>query len=143
MNFFKKIPPKIWVFLSLYLLITAFSYVRTFNNLELLSYDMRFKLSRLISPSPVPQSQDIIIIEISDDTINSLGKWPLPRDFHASLVTVLSELGAKAAIFDVLFSEPKIGEDEVFAQAIKEAGNVYLPLALDLSGQTKKTWRTS
>ena len=132
MNFFKKIPLGAWAFLLLIVLISSLSFFRAFNNLELLSYDLRFKLR-----PPITDSSEIIIIEISDDTINSLGKWPLPRDFHATLVNVLSKLGAKAVIFDVLFDTPKIGEDEVFAQSIKEAGNVYLPLAFYLGPQEK------
>ncbi len=132
MDFFKKISQKVWVFLFLYLLLAAFSYFRAFHNLELLSYDLRFKLR-----PPIHQSKDIAIIEISDDTTNSLGRWPLPRDFHASLVTVLSEIGAKAVIFDILFDTPKIGEDEVFTQSLKDAGDAYLPIAFHLGPQDK------
>ena len=29
------------------------------------------------------------MIEISDSTLKKLGKWPLPRDYHASLIDVL------------------------------------------------------
>ena len=134
MNFFKKIPLKIWVFLFLFLILISLSYSRAFNSLELLAYDLRFKLR-----PPISTSQDIVIIEISDDTLKGLGKWPLPRDYHASLVGVLKELGAKAIIFDILFSEPRIGEDEVFAEAIAGAGNVYLPLAFHLDLQPEKT----
>lgn len=72
-----------------------------------------------------------MIIEISDDTLNNLGKWPLPRDFHASLINVLKEFGVKSIVFDILFSEPT-EHDDVFSEAIREAGNVYLPVAFYL-----------
>ena len=34
--------------------------------------------------------------------------WPWPRDFHAQLVRYLTECGAKAIAFDVIFSEQDI-----------------------------------
>lgn len=131
MRFFKKIPPKVWVIFLLFLAIAVFSYLRVFNNYELLSYDLRFQLRPAIKAS-----QDIVIIEIADDTLKNLGKWPLPRDFHASLINVLKESGAKTVAFDILFSEMTL-YDEAFAHAIKEAENVYFPLAFHIETKSK------
>jgi CHASE2 domain-containing sensor protein len=72
--------------------------------------------------------EDIVIIEIADDTIKNLSAWPLPRDFHASLIDVLKESGAKAIAFDVLFSEPTL-YDVAFMDSIEAAGCVYLAVA--------------
>ncbi|MEK7849391.1 MAG: CHASE2 domain-containing protein [Candidatus Omnitrophota bacterium] len=99
---------------------------RVFHAYELISYDLRFKLR-----PPLAASGDIVIIEISDDTLKNLGLWPLPRDFHASLVDVLREAGVKIIVFDVLFSEPTV-YDETFAASIKKQGHVYLPVAFDM-----------
>jgi CHASE2 domain-containing sensor protein len=74
-------------------------------------------------------SDEIVLIEISDDSLKNLGVWPLPRDFHAALVDVLRKKGARMVIFDILFSEPTL-YDEVFSGVVKEAGNVYFPLAM-------------
>ena len=112
---------------SLFIGLLVFS--RVFQAYELISYDLRFKLRPRLAAS-----SDIVIIEISDDTLKNLGFWPLPRDFHASLVDVLRQSGAKMALFDVLFSEPTV-YDEVFAQAIKKQGHVYLPVAFDMQEQ--------
>ncbi|MBD3264023.1 MAG: CHASE2 domain-containing protein [Candidatus Omnitrophica bacterium] len=126
MRFLKKIPPKAAVLLFFTLLIFLFSSLRVFNNYELIAYDLFFKLR-----PGVKASEDIVIIEISDDTIKNLGQWPLPRDFHASLIKVLSEFGAKAVVFDILFSEKTL-YDNIFARAIEKGGNVYFPLAFYL-----------
>lgn len=123
MLFLKKVPTKTWIVVFACLIISIFSYFRIFENYELISYDLRLKLR-----PPLETSKDIIIIEISDDTLKNLGKWPLPRDFHASLINVLKELGAKQIVFDVLFSTPTL-YDETFAQAIDNAKNIYLGLA--------------
>ncbi len=50
--------------------------------------------------------------------------WPWPRDFHAALVRYLSAAGARAIVFDLVFSEPSIytqvgvaDDDTAFAEA--------------------------
>lgn len=132
MKLLNKIPFRFWVISIACLIIFLFSYFRIFNNYELISYDLRLNLR-----PPLKTSQDIIVIEISDDTLRNLGKWPLPRDFHASLINVLKEFKAKAIIFDILFSEPTL-YDEVLSRAISEAGNVYLPMAFYISERPEK-----
>ncbi len=80
---------------------------------------------------PLPTAPEIVIVEISDDTLSSLGVWPLPRAYHAALIEALLQFGARSIVFDILFSEP--GEDDAqFARSIEEAGNVYLPRAFRL-----------
>jgi serine phosphatase RsbU (regulator of sigma subunit) len=91
----------------------------------LISYDVRLKLRPALKAD-----QGIIIIEISDDTLNNLGKWPLPRDFHASLIDVLKEKGARMIILDLLFSEPTMFDDTL-AESINKAGNVYMAVAFE------------
>jgi len=120
-----------WGFL-LYLFLPAFliflvSLQRTFEAQELFFYDKCFQLR-----PPQKVSSDIAIIEIDDETLQHLGQWPFPRDFHASLVNILGELGAKTIIFDLIFSEPT-EYDSTFAESIKKAGQVYLPEVLSIS----------
>src|SRR5512135_1976071 len=91
-------------------IILAAAVLRLFNSQELFFYDLRFLLR-----GPIPVSDKIVIIQISDDTLKSLGQWPLPRDFHASLTEVLKSLGARAIVFDLLLSEPS-EQDEVLSE---------------------------
>jgi len=123
MKFLKKIPIKLWIVILGCIIISILSFAKPLDNYELISYDLRFKIR-----PPLRASQDILIIEISDDTLKNLNAWPLPRDFHASMLDVLKEYGAKMVIFDVLFSEPTL-YDDAFSNAIKNANNVYLPFA--------------
>ena len=113
------------------MLIFSLSHFRSLQSFELISYDFRLKLR-----PPLSVSNDILIIEISDDTLINLGKWPLPRDFHASLVDVLNSYGAKLIAFDVLFSEPTLN-DGLFSQAIAKKNNVYLALACYFKSDTE------
>ncbi len=91
-----------------------------------MTYDLRFRFRPL-----QPVSPDIVIINIDDDTLNRLGQWPLPRDYHASLVDVFNELGVQSIVFDILFSESS-EYDGLFAESIKKAHNVYLPVVFHL-----------
>ena len=51
-------------------------------------------------------SDDIVIVEIGDDTFNSLGiSWPFPRELHAKLIDNLENAGAKQIIIDIEFTE--------------------------------------
>lgn len=74
----------------------------------------------------------ICIIEVADDTLKQLGKWPLPRQYHATLIKALHDAGAQLIVFDILLSEPGAA-DELLGLSIKEAGNVLLPYAFDLA----------
>ncbi|PIU40651.1 MAG: hypothetical protein COT00_00575 [Candidatus Omnitrophica bacterium CG07_land_8_20_14_0_80_50_8] len=89
---------------------------------EFVTYDYRVMLrgTRLADPK-------IVVIEISDDSIAKIGRWPWDRDWHATLVKILKELGAKKVVFDVIFSEKSdTAKDAVLAMSMKAAGNVYL-----------------
>jgi len=110
------------------------SYLRALDRFELVTLDFRYNI-RLLFPQKV--NPDIVLIEIGEDTLSFLGKWPLPRDYHASLVDVLSKFRARAVIFDILFCEPT-GWDSVFVRSVKDAGSVYFPYAFRLKETPKK-----
>lgn len=95
------------------------------KRLELTGLDFLFRLR-----GPSLYNSQIVIVEISDSDIDAIGRWPWRRRWHALMVKALRDLGAKSIYFDVLFSEESSGEDDsLFSEAIKEAGNVYLPFA--------------
>lgn len=103
----------------------AFSSQRVpLRRLELGMLDVFFHLRK--SPAFNP---NIIIIEIDDENIAKIGRWPWDREWHGAIVHALKELGAKYTCFDIVFSESSSGKnDKLFSQSIKRAGNVYLPL---------------
>lgn len=89
-------------------------------------------------------SDDIVIIAIDEASLNSIGRWPWPRNIHAELINKLTEYQAKAILVDVIFSEPSFNKqnDELLAAAIKNNGTVNLPVLLEqnrLQGQLLET----
>ncbi len=98
-----------------------------FERFELTTIDTRFKLR-----GNIPTRPEIAFIDMAEDSIRSIGRWPWPREWHATLVSVLNEFKPKAVAFDVLFVEPSAPEmDGALAKALKDAGFVYLPFLIE------------
>lgn len=102
-----------------------------FERLELLTLDYRFMLR-----SAKPVGEEVVFIDMSEDSLESIGRWPWPRMWHATIVKALSEYDPKAIVFDVLFTEPQdTVNDTAMEEAIRQSGSVYLPLLFDLKWQ--------
>lgn len=72
------------------------------TQLRLIVFDTYQKLS----PRPYDPNAPVRIIDIDEESLKRLGQWPWPRTQVAELVTKLTELGAAAIAFDVVFAEP-------------------------------------
>ncbi len=111
--------------LSLILFLSDF-----FNMFELKAFDL---FSQYLNPSSA--NGDIVIIKIDQQSIDFISRqgvtWPWPRQMYAPIIEYLSE--ADAIFLDILFTEPSsygVQDDLVFAESVKRASNVYLPLFL-------------
>src|SRR3989338_6157685 len=104
-------------------LILSLSYFRVFELYELQTYDWRCQLR-----GSRPVSEDIVLIDIADDTLQTIGQWPFGREYHSALINILKEAGAKAVLFDILFVEPSPSDGRV-VQSTASAHNVYFPTA--------------
>jgi adenylate cyclase len=91
---------------------------------------------------PEKPSSSIVIAGIDDKTLQSLGRlsdWP--RELHARAVTNLAKDKARVIGFDVLFLDQS-ADDVSLAQAVKNAGNVVLPvIGLQPEGKAKGIYR--
>jgi len=106
--------------------------------LAILYGDWVWRLDRLIydAQSSVIQhaaSDEIVIIAIDETSLNSIGRWPWPRNIHADLINKLSEHQAKAILIDVIFSESSLNsqDDLLLAEAIENNEKVVLPILLE------------
>ncbi|MBL6998358.1 MAG: CHASE2 domain-containing protein [Gammaproteobacteria bacterium] len=76
-------------------------------------------------------ADDIIIIAIDDESLNTLGRWPWPRSIHAQLIEQLTRESARAIGLDIVFSEPDLDNpesDQLLARAMQNSGKVVLPV---------------
>ena len=93
---------------------------------------------------PVPACDRIRIVYIDQKSLDFFRRqrkigWPWPRDTYALMIQYLTRAGARAVVFDALFSEPSVfghdyDDDGAFARAMKASGRVFQTLVFH--------WRT-
>lgn len=68
--------------------------------------------------------------------------WPWPRQAYNLVISYLRRAGAKAVIFDVLYTEPSTvaGDDQEFATAIAQAGNFVGAVFLAADTGSATSW---
>ncbi len=57
-------------------------------------------------PRQADETLPVRIIDIDEASLKKIGQWPWPRKTLADLVDKLSDLGASAIVFDIVFPEP-------------------------------------
>ncbi len=64
-----------------------------------------FDLFQRISPLDRPE-KPVMIVDIDEASLGALGQWPWPRHYMAKIVAELTNAGALAIGFDMVFAEP-------------------------------------
>lgn len=75
-------------------------------------------------------NSNIVIVGIDDESLEVLGRWPWPRDYHGELIRLIGE-GEPATIgYDIIFAEESAeeGDDDYLVEMVKEASNVVFPV---------------
>jgi adenylate cyclase len=106
---------------------------------ELLSINHRFHWR-----GPEPAHPDVLIIGIDNNSMMSasgfdeaffkenpdmalMRNWPFPRRLHGKLLDKLANAGARAVVFDLLFTSPSNPvDDKAFADSIRKNSNVVV-----------------
>ncbi|HET9810830.1 MAG TPA: EAL domain-containing protein [Sphingomicrobium sp.] len=115
-------PPSLVFGLLVTLAACLLSALGTFGAVEDQLTDWR---SQLLDREPTGQ---VAIVEIDARSLARLRSWPWPRGYHAQVVRNLDEAGASIIGFDIDFSARSHDGDEELAAAIRQAGNVILPI---------------
>jgi adenylate cyclase len=126
--------------------------------LRLIAFDY---YQRLV-PAQYQPDLPVRVVDIDEESLAKVGRWPWPRTRVAELLQALTKDGAAAVAFDVLFAEPddtsleevakqlspddaeklsaiaggRPTNDQVFAAALKQSPSV---LSVALGGGTSKT----
>jgi adenylate cyclase len=64
-----------------------------------------FDFFQVLRPRP-QEIRPVVIVDIDEDSLKAIGQWPWPRTTIADLVTRITQLGALAIGFDIIFPEP-------------------------------------
>jgi len=100
----------------------AISFLPVSKNIENSWLDTCFHLR-----GQIPVSEDIVIVEISENTREKLGQWHLPRNYYAQLIENLNEAGTRLIVFTLDFTLPTVrAEDEFLSQTASQYENVLL-----------------
>src|SRR6516165_10226411 len=64
-----------------------------------------FDFFQVLRPRP-QEIRPLVIVDIDEASLKAIGQWPWPRTAIADLVTQITQLGAVAIGFDIIFPEP-------------------------------------
>ncbi len=94
------------------------------GGLEKSSYDLLFQLRRAQEPSP-----EVLIVGITEDCLEELGRWPWDREVHGKLLERLNEGEVNTVGMDIIFSEPsrESWRDQAMVEATRDSAPVIYP----------------
>lgn len=107
-----------------FLLALGFSFTRFCRDVEFKTLDLRYRLR----PS-LTVRDDILMVDIDDESLETYGRWPWPRTVMADLLDGLGSQGAEHVLLDIEFLDPSR------AVVISEQGNDFIQAAV---GQTRR-----
>ena len=125
--FQKKVLSAVAVGLTVFALVAGLSTSRWFEVVELKALD---HLVRRYA-DPAKADSNLVLLAIDESSLEAFGRWPWPRDRFGYVVRYLKQAGARAVVFDVMFFEADENAEEFdqsFADDLKAAGNVFLPM---------------
>ena len=89
--------------------------------------EIAFDLYQRIKPREIPADTPVRVIDVDEASLARLGQWPWSRDQLATLVDRLTELGASAIVFDMLFPEPDRMSPQRLAAQLPNVDATTLP----------------
>jgi adenylate cyclase len=110
------------------LLVAALSLARpsVFASLEYSVYDTVLRAS-----GTVPPGERVVIVDVDERSLTTIGQWPWRRDLIGDLVDRLRDLDAGVIALDIIFAEPdryegpSVDPDRVLASSLRK-GRVVL-----------------
>ena len=110
--------------------------------------------------SAAPPLTDLLHVDIDDRSLEQLGRWPWPREQLGGVVELLAACGARMVVLDIILPWPQnpryvsavadvykaddspltgagrpqlVFDDAALTDAIRQAGNVFVPMHIDLA----------
>ena len=91
-----------------------------------------------IQSLPVEHSEEIVLLNIGENSLEQFGQYPWPRQYYAQMIADLRNANAGMIGFTIMFPEPdRFGGDEVFASWVKDNG-IILAQDADANGRSEK-----
>jgi adenylate cyclase len=101
-------------------LLLALAALRVANPIPIQELRLRvFDLFQILHPREATQ-RPVVIVDIDEKSLKSIGQWPWPRTRVADLVARLTQMGALVVAFDIVFAEPDRMSPSVAADAFRD-----------------------
>ena len=89
-----------------------------------------------IQSLPVEHSNDVVLLNIGEESLEQFGQYPWPRQYYAQMISDLRNANAGMIGFTIMFPEnDRFGGDEVFASWVKDNG-IILAQDADENGRS-------
>ena len=111
-----------------FLMVLGCINVGAFQSSEYLAFNTLHRIR-----GPQPWHDDIVVIEIDEQALKTLGGFPFSRRYYAQVLDFLREAQSGVVVFDVVFPEPS-PDDSRLAQSMLYHGQVVLAQAWSQSG---------
>lgn len=95
-------------YLAIILFGVLFMMLDIFEDIDYFLQDALYQTERDVST-------DIVILAIDDESLEVLGKWPWPRDYHGQLLELIDSGKPRAVGVDVLFLEAGVEDEGMIA----------------------------
>ena len=110
---------KFWASDWFFVLVIALVFVLASGSATLVGLERSVYDIGVRSANQAPGNK-VAIIAIDDQSIENLGRWPWPRDIHATMIDKLSAAGAKVIGLTMLMSEPQTDPGLVEIQRLQD-----------------------
>ena len=128
-----------------WVLVAGLYFGQLLETFELGSYD---HLSRLhAARMSIPDN--IVLVVVDQNSLEAAQRqgigWPWPRQMYAPIVHFGALSGARAVVFDILFTEPStygVGDDRLLAESLEQNGHALLALFLSQNDRPKQSWES-
>lgn len=95
------------------------------DGLEAKSYDLRLSLNRRALKGSGQNVAMLYVDEAALSTLREMGiSWPMPRELYGSAISFCKRAGARALLFDIIFSEDSsfgVADDLSFAESLSSS----------------------
>ena len=86
-----------------------------------------------------PLSGDVVIVDVDERSLSTIGQWPWRRDVVAGLIARLRDLGASAVALDIIFAEPD--REKGLGRYEDESASTRQPTPDEVLGKTLRDGR--
>lgn len=111
---------KFWIKTALAFLLSSFlTWLYLYTPAAFYSLDNRLRDFMFVMRGEVPQSNNVVIVDIDEKSLKKYGQWPWNRKLIANLLYDLTDAGAGIIGLDIVFSEEDRSSPHRFARYLQ------------------------